>query len=207
MEQDRYPFVNTPLPYGYDALEPYIDETTMRLHHNRHLQAYIDNLNTVLEERPRLQSLTLKQLIQAGPHLPAPLRDRVGRNAGGVYNHRFYFESLAPGPTAPEPGRLTRELSRRWGSLDSFQAELRQAALSVFGSGYAWLVVGRRQLRIVTTPNQNCPLAHGLTPILALDVWEHAYYLKHYNDRSAYIADWLSLVNWARAERLLRRAM
>lgn len=200
MENTRYPFYNLPLPYGYDALEPYIDEKTMELHHNRHLQTYIDQLNAVLKKEPRLQRLSLQQLIRSAGRLPQQLQTQVRNNAGGVYNHRFFFTGLSNAGSSRPDGRLGRLLARDFGDFDDFQAAFEKAALSVFGSGYAWLVYDGRRLKIMTTPNQNCPLEQGNCPVLAIDVWEHAYYLKHYNVRAAYIADWMKIINWEQAE-------
>lgn len=206
MENNCYPFVNLPLPYAYDALEPFIDEKTMRLHHEKHLQAYIDNLNAVLKEEPQAQSLSLQQMLQCPALLPARIRIPAQRNAGGVYNHRLYFSGLAnPAQGKPE-GRLMEEIERRFGGFEAFQKAFQKAALSVFGSGYAWLAYGRCGLQIVTTANQDTPLAQGAFPILTIDVWEHAYYLKHYNVRAGYVSDWRQVLNWKEAEkRFLRR--
>lgn len=197
-----YPFENLPLPYGYNALEPFIDEKTMQLHHDRHLQTYIDNLNAILEENPRLRMLSLKQLIMYSSRLPRRLRNSVRNNAGGVYNHRFFFDGLInPAPAAPS-GNLETAIIRRYGSFDNFKEAFKNAALSVFGSGYAWLVVDRGMLRIVTTANQNSPIEQCLCPVLTIDVWEHAYYLKHFNLRADYIDDFMRIINWDRAEKL-----
>lgn len=194
---EHYPWVNLPLPYAYDALEPYIDEKTMHLHHDQHLQAYVDHLNEALEHLPRLQGCSLEQLIRVANRLPPKVGVPVARNAGGVYNHRFYFDGLTPeGP--PQPGGMLAEaIDRCFGSFSAFQEAFAAAALSVFGSGYGWLVTDRRgQLCILTTPNQSTPLTRGLCPILNIDVWEHAYYLKHCNKRGDYVADWWCVVNW-----------
>ena len=202
MENNRYPFMNLPLPYPYHAMEPFIDEKTMRLHHDRHLQTYINQLNQILRENPSLQSLTLEQLIRQLPGLPENLRTPIRNNAGGVYNHRFFFEWLKNSGKRCQYGELKKEIENSFSSLKTFEAELTKAALSVFGSGYAWLVYDGKQnrLRVITTPNQNNPIEQGLCPILTVDVWEHAYYLKHYNDRAEYIKDWLNVVNWESAK-------
>lgn len=201
MENEYYPFWNLRLPYAYDAMEPFIDTKTMVLHHGKHLQTYINNLNNVLKGYPRLQKLSLEQLIRGSPQFPADKRDAIRNNAGGVYNHRFYFELLA-NPTEQEPhGRLRAAIDRSFGSYGEFKAYFKKAASAVFGSGYAWLVSANDKLEIVTTPNQNCPIEQGMSPILTIDVWEHAYYLKHYNVRADYIDDWLKIINWSRAER------
>lgn len=200
MENEFYPFVNLPLPYAYDALEPFIDAKTMMLHHDRHLQTYIDNLNNALKDRPGLQELSLEQLICNASRLQDDVQRTIRNNAGGVYNHRFYFDLLT-NPAKREPqGGLRRAINSRFGGFSEFREAFTKAALSVFGSGYAWLVCDGATLAIVTTPNQNNPLEAGLCPILTIDVWEHAYYLKHYNERANYIEDWVSVVNWERAQ-------
>lgn len=196
----HYKFINSPLPYAYDAMEPYIDEKTMRLHHDRHLQAYIDNLNNILCKYPAFQNWTLEQLILNVPSLPKDIQTAVKNNAGGVFNHRFYFSNLA-NPSSPHPeGALCEAIEREFGSYKAFQNCFKEAALSVFGSGYAWLVVNAAgKLCITTTGNQDTPLPLGMLPILSIDVWEHAYYLKHYNLRADYIDDWFHVVNWDQA--------
>ena len=200
MENEYYPFTNLPLPYAYDAMEPYIDEKTMELHHDRHLQTYINNLNAILKDHPDLQQLSLQELILSVPRLPYELQMGILNNAGGVFNHRFYFALLAnPSERRPE-GRLAEAISRDFGSLEAFLEAFKKAALSVFGSGYAWLVSDQGKLRIVTTPNQNTTLGMELCPVINIDVWEHAYYLKHYNVRADYIDDWSSIINWEQAE-------
>ncbi|MDD3165717.1 MAG: superoxide dismutase [Oscillospiraceae bacterium] len=193
--------MNTPLAYAYDALEPYIDAQTMVLHHDRHLQTYVDNLNAALQPYPWLQTLSLQQLLRASTHLPMTIATPVARNAGGVYNHRLYFDGLTP-ESAPLPdGALSSAIVRRFGSISQFREQLTQAAAGVFGSGYAWLCADRRgTLSIVTTANQETPQGLCLCPILNLDVWEHAYYLKHFNKRADYLTDWFHVVNWPAAE-------
>ena len=162
----HYPFTNPPLPYAYQALEPYIDEKTMKLHHDRHLQTYVDNLNKALADYSRFHNWTLEQLIYNIASLPEEIQTAVRNNGGGVYNHLLYFTGL----------------------------------LSVFGSGYAWLVVAADgSLMITTTKNQDTPLPLGLCPVFNLDVWEHAYYLKHYNLRADYIDDLFHVINWEQA--------
>lgn len=200
--ENRYPYVNTPLPYAYDALEPFIDEKTMHLHHDRHLQTYIDNLNGLLRDCPALQCLPLEKLLTSLCHIPASLAVPVRNNAGGVYNHRFFFAGMAPPSGAMVRGRLYCEIDRQFGGLDRFKTLFKAQALEVFGSGYAWLVQEGGRLKITATPNQDTPLARGQYPLLTIDVWEHAYYLKHYNQRAAYIDDWFAVVDWNRAEQL-----
>lgn len=200
MENNHYPFVNLPLPYDYDALEPFIDTQTMHLHHDRHLQTYIDNLNKTLADYPNLQNLTLEELIQNADKLPCSIQKTIRNNAGGVYNHRFYFNMLTnPSSEFPE-GKLRKAIYEAFENYPRFKDLFKQAALSVFGSGYAWLISDKGKVRIITTANQNTPIEYGLTPILAIDVWEHAYYLKHYNKRADYIDNWFQIINWEKAE-------
>lgn len=197
---ETYPFVNHPLPYAYSALEPYIDERTMRIHHDRHLQTYVDNLNRALGQYPQFHHWSLEQLIVNVPSLPSDIRLSVKNNGGGVFNHQFYFANLKhPAPDTPV-GILRTAIDRDFKSYDDFKNAFAKAGASVFGSGYAWLVVtAAGQLEIITTANQDTPLVLGMCPILNLDVWEHAYYLKHYNMRADYIDDWFHVVNWERA--------
>lgn len=200
MNNDHYPFINLPLPYAYNALEPYIDEKTMRLHHDRHLQTYINNLNAVLKKNPRLRILSLEQLIGVSAGGDSESAKTVHNNAGGVYNHRFFFDGMIGHAHSLSPsGELEAALNSTFGSIAAFKNEFTKAALSVFGSGYAWLVNDLRGLKIITTANQDTPLELGLCPILTIDVWEHAYYLKHYNMRVDYISDWFAVVNWKKA--------
>lgn len=199
--KEHYPFINTPLPYDYDALEPYIDEKTMHLHHDRHLQTYIDNLNAALKDQPSLQCLTLEQLIRRAPRLPRDIAVPIHRNAGGVYNHRFYFEGMTPCAQMQPSGAIEYAILKCFGSLSALKEKLDAAAKSVFGSGYAWLVADRNcNLKITTTANQDTPLTMGYKPILNIDVWEHAYYLKHYNMRADYIDAWWNVADWEKAE-------
>ena len=198
---EHYPFENTPLPFADNALEPYIDEQTMTLHHDRHLQTYIDNLNATLQERPWLQNLSLKQLITRAERLPPKTGIPVSRNAGGVYNHQFYFDSLTPETDQRPSGALAGAIDHSFGGYDAFREKFTAAAKAVFGSGYAWLVEDPYgDLKIITTANQETPLPPGHCPILTIDVWEHAYYLKHFNRRADYIDDWWHVVNWHKAE-------
>lgn len=200
MENCFYPFVNYSLPYDYDALEPYIDEKTMHLHHDKHLQTYINNLNAVLEKFPQMQRLSLEQLIKISGRLNEHIQSAVRNNAGGVYNHRFFFEGLSNNSKRNSKSSLSKAIDKSFGNYDKFKDEFKKAALSVFGSGYAWLVCGKCGLRITTTPNQNSPIETGLCPVLVIDVWEHAYYLKHYNVRADYIDDWFNVVDWDKAD-------
>jgi len=200
MENNMYPFVNLPLPYEYDALEPYIDTKTMVIHHDRQLQAYINRLNALLMDYQVLQGFTLEDLIlHSGDLLEGGLQEPIQNLAGGVYNHRFYFDGMAPPSNLSPRGILFEMIESQYGNYNNFKEVFKFEGLKVFGSGYAWLVFDNGILRIITTPNQNTPMAIGYCPIIALDVWEHAYYLKHYNLRGNYIDDWFRVINWEKA--------
>lgn len=195
------PFENTPLPYAFDALEPYIDARTMEIHHDRHLQAYIDGLNRAIAPFPALQNCTAARLAVLNAPALRCIRPVLCRNAGGVFNHRFYFAGMTPDGSRRLPcGALQSAVLQTFGTQAAFEDAFTKAALGVFGSGYVWLVrdvAGRP--RIITTANQDTPMARGLRPLLCCDVWEHAYYLKHQNRRADYAADWLRVADWARA--------
>lgn len=195
------PFENTPLPYAFDALEPYIDARTMEIHHDLHLQAYIDGLNRAIAPFPALQNCTAARLAVLNAPALRCIRPALCRNAGGVFNHRFYFAGMTPDGSRRLPcGALQSAVLQTFGTQAAFEDAFTKAALGVFGSGYVWLVrdvAGRP--RIITTANQDTPMARGLRPLLCCDVWEHAYYLKHQNRRADYAADWLRVADWARA--------
>ena len=195
------PFENTPLPYAFDALEPYIDARTMEIHHDHHLQAYIDGLNRAIAPFPALQNCTAARLAVLNAPALRCIRPALCRNAGGVFNHRFYFAGMTPDGSRRLPcGALQAAVLQTFGTQASFEDAFTKAALGVFGSGYVWLVrdvAGRPH--IITTANQDTPMARGLRPLLCCDVWEHAYYLKHQNRRADYAADWLRVADWARA--------
>lgn len=202
MENQYYPFENLPLPYAYDAMEPFIDAQTMQIHHDKHLQTYINNLNEVLGKNPQLQKMSLTELLRNLGNLPEEIQNAVRNNAGGVYNHRLYFDMLKNPSELKPVGKLAAAIDDEFGSYEEFKDIFKKAALKVFGSGYAWLVLDSGKLRIVTTPNQNTPIEHRMCPILPLDVWEHAYYLKHQNVRADYIDDWFMVVNWQLADEI-----
>ena len=202
---EHYPFENPPLPYAYDALEPYIDTLTMHLHHDRHLQTYVDNLNKALKDYPALHSWPLDMLLTNQGRLPAAIQTAVRNNGGGVYNHIFFFNGMSNSDTRNQAGTLYTAIVRDFGSADAFYNAFKKAALGVFGSGYAWLVMDKNgKLKIIGSANQDTPITQGLCPIAAIDVWEHAYYLKHYNERAAYIDDWFQVVDWSHAGELYR---
>lgn len=213
MFDQTYPFSLLPLPYSYDSLEPYIDKETMYYHHDKHLKTYVDNLNKALENNPKLQNLTLEQLLTSLDNIPEPLRTTIRNNAGGVYNHNLYFYSLKPETkdyrneknnpfVVAYPGRamtlpVLSAIVDGYGSFYHFKDLLKDAALQQFGSGYAWLVLTPAlELAIIKTNNQDTPLTLGLIPLLPIDVWEHAYYLLHRNDRAAYLENLFHVIHW-----------
>lgn len=202
MENNLYPFVNLPLPYDYDALEPYIDTRTMEIHHDRQLQSYIDRLNLILRDYPVLQQMTLEELIINADSLSVGLQIPIRNYAGGVYNHRRYFDGLQRPSDITPKNTLLEVINGQFGNFYNFQDVVKKAGMGVFGSGYTWLVFDKEKVKVITTPNQNCPIAQGYCIIFALDVWEHAYYLQHYNLRGNYIDDWFRVVNWEKANQL-----
>lgn len=201
MENNKYPFTNLPLPYAYNAMEPYIDEKTMILHHDKHLGTYVDNLNKALENYPKYQEWTLEELLYNVSRLPVDIQVAVANNGGGVYSHRLYFDGLKNGDT--KMGDRTLQLiDANFGGVAKFKEQLKVMGLGVFGSGYAWLVFNKSgELKLIKTQNQDTPIPMNFYPILNLDVWEHAYYLKHYNLRADYIDDYLNIVNWDEVEK------
>lgn len=185
------------LPYAYDALEPHIDAKTMEIHHSRHHQTYINNLNAALADLPELAALPLEALLARIDSLPAQVQGAVRNHGGGHANHSLFWQVMSPHGGGEPDGELAAAIERDLGGLESFRQAFTQAALSRFGSGWAWLVVdGRGKLQVVSSANQDSPLMEGLTPILGLDVWEHAYYLKYQNKRPDYIAAFYNVIDW-----------
>jgi len=196
------------LPYKYNALEPYIDSTTMRIHHDLHHATYVTNLNKALEKYPELYKKELLELIQNLDQLPADIQMAVRNNGGGVYNHNFFWKIMAPAGTANMSPKVEKLLAENFGSVDAFKTEFEKAALGRFGSGWAWLIKEPTgKLRIISTSNQDNPLMPVAEvkgkPVLTLDVWEHAYYLKYQNKRAAYAKAFWNVVNWTEVERLI----
>lgn len=191
------------LPYDYSALEPYIDEQTMRLHHDKHHQTYVTNLNVALKNHPELSELPIEELMTQLDKVPEGIKKAVRNSGGGHANHSLFWKLLSPHFDSNLEGPLREAIDSRFGSFEKFKQQFTEAALSVFGSGWAWLVKDKNSaLKIVTTPNQDSPLSEGLTPVLGLDVWEHAYYLKYQNRRPEYVEAFWHIVNWKEAGRL-----
>jgi superoxide dismutase, Fe-Mn family len=190
------PFTLPPLPYAYDALEPSFDTATMHLHHDKHHQAYVNNLNVAAAAHPEIARKTVWELVADLNSVPEAARTAVRNNGGGHANHSFWWPTLGKGGAAPT-GELAKAIDTKFGTLSSFQDKLSAASMSVFGSGWAWLVkLPDGSLNIETTPNQDSPLSIGHKPILGVDVWEHAYYLKYQNKRADYVKAFFQVVNW-----------
>jgi Fe-Mn family superoxide dismutase len=186
-----------PLPYAYDALEAAIDEQTMRIHHDKHHAAYVNNLNAALEKYPEHQGKDLTDLLRNLDRLPEDIRTAVRNNGGGHANHTLVWNIMGPNGGGAPTGKLADEIASTFGSLDAFKEQFAKAATTRFGSGWAWLCrEPGGQLHITSTPNQDTPLMEGHTPLLGLDVWEHAYYLRYQNRRPDYISTWWSVVDW-----------
>lgn len=189
------------LPYATDALEPHIDARTMEIHHGKHHATYVANLNAALEKHPQLFTKTLEELLGDLSAVPEGIRTAVRNNGGGVLNHNLFWEFMTPRSPGKPSGELAKAIESAFGSFDRFKEEFQKAALGRFGSGWAWLVVDGRQLRIGSTPNQDSPVMGGVSElrghiVLGIDVWEHAYYLKYQNRRADYVTAWWNVVNW-----------
>lgn len=197
MLEQIYPFVLEPLPYDYDALEPYIDADTMYFHHDKHLGTYIGRLNAALKDYPEYQQMNVIELLLSIPEMPEELQKAVQDNAGGVFNHTIYFEELTPNMNQVPREELEKDLIEKYGDLETFYQMMTKAGMEVFGSGWAWLVKNaNNELEIMITKDQNTVIQEGVIPLLGLDVWEHAYYLNHQNRRDEYIADWFQVIDW-----------
>jgi Fe-Mn family superoxide dismutase len=191
-----------PLPYAKDALEPHIDAQTMEIHHDKHHAAYVNNLNKALEAFPDLQSKTLEELLKSLDRIPESIRAAVRNNGGGHSTHTFFWQIMGPNGGGAPTGDLANAINAAFGSFDNFKTQFAAAGAGRFGSGWAWLIVAPDgTLSITSTPNQDTPISEGKTPILGVDVWEHAYYLKYQNRRPDYIAAWWNVVNWTEVAR------
>ncbi|WP_449621301.1 superoxide dismutase SodA [Robertmurraya sp. Marseille-Q9965] len=184
------------LPYAYDALEPHIDKETMNIHHTKHHNTYVTNLNAALEANTELLSKSVEEVVANLDAVPEAARTAVRNNGGGHANHSLFWTILSPNGGGAPTGELADAINSKFGSLDNFKAEFTKAATTRFGSGWAWLVVNNGELEVTSTPNQDSPLMEGKTPVLGLDVWEHAYYLNYQNRRPDYIGAFWNVVNW-----------
>ena len=184
------------LPYGFDALEPHIDTATMQIHHGKHHQAYVNNLNAAVEKAPELASKSLDDLMRGINSVPEAVRAAVRNNGGGHWNHSFFWKLMGPNGGGNPSGEVGKAIDDAFGSFDKFKEQFSAAGVGRFGSGWAWLVNDGGKLSIMSTPNQDNPLMEGKNAILGLDVWEHAYYLKYQNKRPDYIGAWWNVVNW-----------
>ncbi|UYY97313.1 superoxide dismutase SodA [Peribacillus frigoritolerans] len=184
------------LPYAYDALEPHIDKETMNIHHTKHHNTYVTNLNNALEGNQELLSKSVEEIVANLDAVPEAVRTAVRNNGGGHANHTLFWEILSPNGGGQPTGELAEAITSKFGSFDSFKEEFAKAATTRFGSGWAWLAVNNGELEVTSTPNQDNPLSEGKTPLLGLDVWEHAYYLNYQNRRPEYINSFWNVVNW-----------
>jgi len=196
-----------PLPYDYNALEPHIDEQTMRIHHDRHHNTYVTSLNAALDKHPELHNKSLEELLRDINSVPEDIRTAVRNHAGGHHNHSLFWEVMGPNAGGAPSGELGEAINKAFGGFDQLKQQLTQAATTRFGSGWGWLTVDSSgNLKIESSPNQDSPLMEGRTPILGVDVWEHAYYLKYQNKRPDYLDAWWNTVNWSAVNENYTRA-
>ena len=184
------------LPYAYDALEPHIDKETMTIHHTKHHNTYVTNLNNAIKGNAELEAKSVEEILTNLDAVPEAIRTAVRNNGGGTANHNLFWQILSPNGGGAPTGELADAITKKFGSFENFKEEFTKAATTRFGSGWAWLVVNNGELEVTSTANQDSPLSEGKTPILLLDVWEHAYYLKYQNRRPEYIASFWNIVNW-----------
>ena len=195
------------LPYAYDALEPFFDEATMKLHYDKHHATYVANLNAAIDKHPELADKSAFELVKDLASVPDDIRTAVQNNGGGHVNHSFFWEILAPNAGGVPTGAIGEAIVAKFGDFDAFKETFKTAATGRFGSGWAWLVVDANgELKVISTANQDNPITDGETPVLGLDVWEHAYYLKYHNLRPDYIAAFFELVNWDKVNELYAAA-
>ncbi|MBS3172064.1 superoxide dismutase [Candidatus Woesearchaeota archaeon] len=182
------------LPYAYNALEPYIDEQTMRLHHDKHHQTYFDKFLAAIENYPELKNENVKEILRHLNKIPSEIKTAVVNHGGGYYNHNFFWTILKK--DVKFEGEISKEILKKWGSFDKFKEEFKNNALGVFGSGWTWLVLDKNELKIVKTANQDSVISLNMIPLLTIDVWEHAYYLKYQNKRMDYVEAFFNVINW-----------
>jgi superoxide dismutase, Fe-Mn family len=192
------------LPYPSDALEPHIDKQTMEIHHGKHHNAYVTNLNAALEKHPELQSKSLDDLLKGLNSVPEDIRTAVRNNGGGHSNHSMFWQIMAPQAGGPPSGAIADAITSSFGSFDKLKEEFKKAAVGRFGSGWAWVVSSGNKLTLESTPNQDSPIMEGKKAVFGIDVWEHAYYLKYQNRRPDYVDAWWNVVNWVEINKRLR---
>ncbi len=194
-----------PLPYAFDALESYIDAKTMEIHHDKHHGAYVNNLNAALDKHPELRSWSIEDLLTKINAVPEDIRTTVRNNGGGHYNHTMFWQIMAPKAGGEPTGELADAINKTFGDFAKFKDELTKAGMGRFGSGWAWLLMASGKLSVESTANQDNPLMEGKLPVMGVDVWEHAYYLKYQNRRNEYLAAWWNVVNWAEVAKRYQR--
>jgi Fe-Mn family superoxide dismutase len=194
------------LGYSFDALEPYIDAKTMEIHHDKHHGTYVAKLNDALEKHPDLQNKSIEEILSSIDSIPEDIRTAVRNNGGGHHNHALFWESMKPGGSKEPSAALSKEIEDTFGSFEDFKTKVAEAGVGRFGSGWVWLVIDSGKLEVYSTANQDSPIMEGKTPVLGLDVWEHAYYLKYQNKRPDYIEAWWNVVNWTVVEERLKPA-
>lgn len=191
------------LPYSYDSLEPVIDAKTMEIHHTKHHQTYVDKLNEAIGKHPELEKKKAEELLKDINSVPEDIRTAVRNHGGGHVNHSMFWEMMTPEKKKREfKGKIADAINKQFGSFDKFREQFNNSALTRFGSGWAWLVLNNGKLEIYSTANQDSPIMDGKIPLLGLDVWEHAYYLKHQSNRKAYVEGWWNLINWNKIEEI-----
>ena len=191
------------LKYSYEALEPHIDRLTMETHHSKHHQAYVNNLNNALEGHEKYEKMEIEEILKSLDELPESIRTAIRNNGGGHYNHAMFWDLMSPEGGGKPIGNLGKKIDEDLGGFDKFKEDFKKAALGQFGSGWAWLVVDKDgKLKVEATANQDNPISQGKKPVLGIDVWEHAYYLKYTNKRADYIDEWWNLVDWNRVEEI-----
>ena len=195
-----------PLPYDYAALEPTIDEATMKLHHDKHHQTYVTNLNGAVEKHPELSKKSPEDLIKDLNSIPEDVRAVVRNSGGGHVNHTMFWQIMKPGGGGEPTGKIGEQIKKDFGSFEDFKTKFNEAGVNQFGSGWAWLVSKGGKLEVMSLPNQDSPLSQGMYPIMGNDVWEHAYYLKYNNRRPDYLAAWWAVVNWDEVNKRFEKA-
>lgn len=195
-QNSHYPFSLPPLPYAFDALEPVIDAQTMQLHHDKHHQVYVDNLNNALKDHTQFHDRSLEQILQNISEVPEAVRTAVRNHGGGHHNHSMFWQIMKRNDGAAPTGATLQTIEKSFGSFDDFKIKFNEAGTKLFGSGWVFLVVGNGELKIQPMPNQDSPLMNNLQVVMGNDVWEHAYYLKYQNKRADYLKAWWDVVNW-----------